>query len=209
MAAAPTENPSHDAALPFPRRHPSVFESEVRSQARFDGTPERGRSDRPLDLDPPALGAMQGPDRRAGSHLDLPISSTARGGGSRIGDATNGTGSQIRILLVELPQMLRDLVKALFAGRHEVEFVGEIERADELLPALAETEANVVLVGVREEALSPGEARLLVEPPHVRVLTIRNDGRRGDLYRIDAVRVPIEELSADALLGAVAAEVAR
>jgi UDP-N-acetyl-D-mannosaminuronic acid transferase (WecB/TagA/CpsF family) len=105
--------------------------------------------------------------------------------------------------------MLRDLVKAFFIGRHDVEFVGEVERAGELLPALAETEANVVLVGVREEALSPGEARLLGEPPHVRVLTIRDDGRAGDLYHVDAVRVPIEELSADALLGAVGAETAQ
>ena len=105
--------------------------------------------------------------------------------------------------------MLRDLVKALFAGRREVEFVGEVEHAGELLPALAQTAANVVLVGVREEALSPGEARLLEEPPHVRVLTIRDDGRTGDLYLVDAVRVPIEELSANALLGAVDVEAAR
>ena len=131
------------------------------------------------------------------------------GAGPRIGAATNGTGNQIRILLVELPQLLRDLVKALFAERHEVAFVGEVEHADELLPALAETEANVVLVGVREEALRASEARLLEEPPHVRVLTIRDDGRTGDLYRVDAVRVPIEELSADTLLGAVGVKAAR
>lgn len=107
-----------------------------------------------------------------------------------------------------LPRMLRDLVKALFADRHEVEVVAEVDRLDDVLPALAETEANVVLVAVREETLTLAQSRLLDAPPHVRVLTIRDEGRTGDLYRIDAVRASVEELSAETLLGAIGAEAA-
>src|SRR5437588_13093610 len=99
--------------------------------------------------------------------------------------------------------MLRDLVKALFADRHEVEFVAEVDGLDDVLPALVETEANVVLVAVREGTLTVALSPLLDAPRHVRVLTRRDVGRTGGRDRIDAVRASVEELSAETLLGAM------
>jgi len=113
--------------------------------------------------------------------------------------------SEIRILSVGLPRMLRDLLQVLLDGRPEIVFVGHVSKVERALAAVAATQANVVVFPVSDGEDADGVGRLLREPPRFKLLALSDAARRGVVYEIDPSSSLIEELTAETLLDAVGA----
>jgi DNA-binding NarL/FixJ family response regulator len=110
-----------------------------------------------------------------------------------------------RVVLVDMPTLLRGIVREVLAPAADVELVGEFPESAGLAAAVEETEADVVVVG---GALGDGGPvrRLLEAHPRVRVLAIAADGRRGTVFLLAPEREPLGEVSPEVLLEAVRRE---
>jgi hypothetical protein len=108
----------------------------------------------------------------------------------------------VRILLGGMSPLLLDMLHHVVASEPNMAVVGRVGDAD-LLAAARRTRADVVFVGqkVRDERERYGQ--LLLRRPRLRVLAIAHDGRTGSLYELRPRRVPLGELSADALCRAI------
>ena len=69
-----------------------------------------------------------------------------------------------RILLIDMPRMLRELIQATIAAHPELEVVGTLDAADSLSEAIEEAHADVVIVGA--EVVEPN--RRVSKPSTVR-----------------------------------------
>jgi DNA-binding NarL/FixJ family response regulator len=109
----------------------------------------------------------------------------------------------IRILLADLPQMLRSIIRDIVAGQPDMEVVGEL--AGQVgVPAMVE-QTGATFVIVRHTGLDPQDVigELLACRPPTRVLAIADEGRAGILYELRPHRIPIGELSAASLVAAI------
>jgi DNA-binding NarL/FixJ family response regulator len=108
-----------------------------------------------------------------------------------------------RILLVEMPQILCDIIAAAVSGQGDLEMVGRLDNRRAILSKTSDTEADVVVIGLADSDL-PQECLSLFEAlPHVRVIGVAADGRRAFLYELRPLRTALGELSPDALVQAI------
>lgn len=112
---------------------------------------------------------------------------------------------QIRILLARMPAMLIDILSHVVASEFDMMVAGRIEDEENLLAATRRTRANVLLVGQTAEDERDKYGLLLRGRPNLKVVAIASDGKTGLLYELRPQRVPLGELSADALLKAIRA----
>jgi DNA-binding NarL/FixJ family response regulator len=105
----------------------------------------------------------------------------------------------IRVLIVDMPRMLREIVRRSVEADTDFTVVGELDDMASVVEAAERTEAQFVVadVGVTELA---GVERLLEVLPHVKLLGIARDGRQGFLYELRPQRIPLGELSPETLL---------
>jgi hypothetical protein len=106
----------------------------------------------------------------------------------------------IRVVLVDMPNMLHDVVSDLIAGAAELELVGDLRDADGLDRAVAGGNADVVVAGAG--SVEPGPfAKLLGAHERLAVLTIDWTGRDSRLYELRR----LGEVSPDDLLATIRA----
>lgn len=108
---------------------------------------------------------------------------------------------RIRIILVALPRLPGDIVRAVDDGNIRV--VGEQNLCDDLVAAVDNLAANAVLVGSRLEELPAGCRALLERRPAVKVVVIRSDARVATLYELRRLRERFDDLSAEQIVGKV------
>lgn len=107
----------------------------------------------------------------------------------------------MRVLLRDLPLMLRDILAQSLATQPGVEIVAE--------PPLAQAEAStspapdVVIVGTADPDVN-GSTAVLHRWPHSRVLLISSSGLRGSLVELQPRRTSLGEMSMSELLDVVA-----
>ena len=108
-----------------------------------------------------------------------------------------------RILLVAMPSMLREIVEGILASEPDMIVVRDVRRAETIAAAAKRLRADVVILG--ESHASSGEEpwRALNEDPHLRVLSIAEDGRRATRYELRPHRSVIEEVSSMSLIEAI------
>ncbi len=106
--------------------------------------------------------------------------------------------TRIRILLMDMPRMLREIVREVVDPDPGLTIVGELpERGEHLLDALP-FEPEVVVTG-RDGLSAAAVDELLVAQPRLRILAIGDDGGRTVVYRLRPERVLLGELSPAAL----------
>jgi hypothetical protein len=110
---------------------------------------------------------------------------------------------QIRILLARMPAMLIDILSHVVASELDMMVAGRIEDEEDLLAATRRTRADVLLVGQTAEDERGKYGSLLRGRPNLKVVAIASDGKTGLLYELRPQRVPLGELSADALRKAI------
>ena len=107
-----------------------------------------------------------------------------------------------RILLIDMPRMLRETVRYVVACDPLLEVVAELDGVADFEAAARTYDPQVVITdphGCDRAAI----ARLLDARPRIRVLTIEDDGRRGVLHRLAPEALPLGDLSRERLLEAL------
>jgi DNA-binding NarL/FixJ family response regulator len=109
-----------------------------------------------------------------------------------------------RILLVNIPQLMRDLIKAFLADEPGAEVVAEAATLGEGVRAAEAADADFVIVGTRDDALPAEYGRLLTNGnTRMSVLSVAGDGQRGFLHELKPQRVTLGPLTRETLLGAI------
>jgi chemotaxis response regulator CheB len=117
-----------------------------------------------------------------------------------------GTGNDrvapIRILLVALPRLMRDIVEAQLLGEPDMAVVGVACTTDELAREIHDSAPDFVLMGAaRGRSLEP----LFEERPAMRVLAIEPRNADADLYELRPHRVHLGQVSAREIVTAIRA----
>jgi DNA-binding NarL/FixJ family response regulator len=113
------------------------------------------------------------------------------------------TVQRIRVLLAEMPRMLRELVEPVLATDPDIVVVGAVDSRDALEVAVRALEADVVLVAMPSDEQAESYARLLFDAPRTTLLAITHDGRDAFLYALRPHKMPIGEVSRSGILAAI------
>lgn len=111
--------------------------------------------------------------------------------------------NQIRVLLAEMPQMLRDAFTQLVAGQPDMRLVGNLADPLGLLLAAGQTRTDAIIMGLRDSEFPGICSHLLGEYPHIKVVGITRDGRRAFLYELRPQRAALGEVSPQDVLDAI------
>lgn len=113
-----------------------------------------------------------------------------------------------RIVLVDLPRMLREIIADAVVREPDMSLAGHVADGDDLLATIDETDADVVIVGA--EGFPAREVRrLLGVRPTLKVLLVTGDGREAALYELRPHEEPLGELSPRTLVAAIRTAVQR
>lgn len=108
----------------------------------------------------------------------------------------------VKVLLVGMSAMLRDLVKAILATESTVKVIGELEEPGSYKRESG-IEADAVVLGLSDSELPDFGRRLLTAHPDTKFLGISSDGRKGFLYELRPHAIPLGELSPTVLVNAL------
>lgn len=111
-----------------------------------------------------------------------------------------------RVLLVDMPQMLREIVRELVSAERDMEVVGEVGDRVPSLAAVRACGAEFVIAGGSGPELAAACESLLAGCPELRVLALSTDGRSGALHengRNGHSATALGELAPDRLVGVV------
>ena len=112
---------------------------------------------------------------------------------------------RIRILLAEVPRLLREIIESVVAGQGDMSIVGVIATREPVIAALEETPADVVIVGLRNEETAADLTPILYERPRVKLLAISRDGGSTTVYELRPFSVPLIDVSPTGLVDAIRA----
>jgi DNA-binding NarL/FixJ family response regulator len=118
----------------------------------------------------------------------------------------------VRIVLVALRGLLRDLIRQILATERGLHVVGELTDGQALSATLDRTRADLVIWNFEDgdEAEDASTwSGLLDNHPRVAILTVRDDGRRGSVWQLRPHMTAIGELSPRLLLDAIREAVRR
>jgi hypothetical protein len=109
----------------------------------------------------------------------------------------------IRILFMEMPRVLGEIVEALLAREDDMRPVGSVRVPAELLPEVDRTRAELVIWFLPDHELPQLCSELLDAYPRVKVLALEQDGRRGFIYRLLPQQLPLGEIWPERLSEAI------
>ena len=109
----------------------------------------------------------------------------------------------IRVLIVDMPKLLREIVGRALEDEPRVEVVGVLPASADLAEATCRLRAAVLVMGedhpdARDPWLTSSGRRSVPK-----LLSVAADGRHSSLSELRPHRVALGELSPDALVGAV------
>jgi DNA-binding NarL/FixJ family response regulator len=107
-----------------------------------------------------------------------------------------------RILLIDMPRMLRELIQTTIAAHPELEVVGALDDAPVLAEAIEDAQADVVIVGA--DVVEPEEvAEALGLRPAAKVLRLSADGRESSLWELRPYEEHLGDIAPEHLLAAI------
>ena len=112
---------------------------------------------------------------------------------------------QIRILLAEMPRMLRDIVESAVSTQDDMQVVGADAARDELDAEVRRTQPDVVIVALPRDDGAGAYDALLYERPRLKLLAVTGDGRGAFLYELRPHSAPIPDVSPGGLVAAIRA----
>lgn len=112
--------------------------------------------------------------------------------------------SRLNILLVDVPNSLRDSLEEVIEHRDNMELVGEAFDPIDIVVTLSETEADVVIMGHPNADRVLGIfTHLLAENPYLLILTISTVDQRAFLYRTKIIREEVSYTAPEDLIARV------
>jgi hypothetical protein len=107
----------------------------------------------------------------------------------------------IRVVLVDLPQLNRDLIARILDDEPGVHLVCDVVEAGVPIRRLIEeTAADIVIIGTDAPALLTECHELLDERAPWRVLAVSGDGRNAHLYGVRPYAMAVDDFSLDSVL---------
>lgn len=106
-------------------------------------------------------------------------------------------------MLIDLPRMLRELIRTIVAEQHDLKVVAELTDTVELSDQLESSEPDFVIVGTADGEISAACRALFERRPRLRVVAIAPQGDRGFVWELAPRRLLLGELSPDSLLAAI------
>lgn len=113
-------------------------------------------------------------------------------------------GLPIRVLLIDMPQMLRQIIRRTLARDARFLIVGEYTEHVGIDVAVNRTNADYVIMGSDVFESRAVRQRLLEEGPQIRVLAVRPDGAHTTLYRLCPEEVELGDISPEHLASVMA-----
>jgi DNA-binding NarL/FixJ family response regulator len=127
---------------------------------------------------------------------------TADGAAGQHRATGNDRVAPIRILLVAMPRLMRDIVEAQLLREPDMAVVGVAGTLDGLAREIRDSAPDFVLMGAgRDGSLEP----LFEERPAMRVLSIEPANADADLYELRPHRVHLGQVSAREIVTAIRA----
>lgn len=109
----------------------------------------------------------------------------------------------IRILIAQLPRLLRDLLAGTVSDQEDIVVVGESSDRESLPGLVGSCRPDVVIVGCEQSEISELGGELAAHHPAVRLLAITDDGRRGFLFQLRPWLADLGELTPGVLIAAI------
>jgi DNA-binding NarL/FixJ family response regulator len=106
-----------------------------------------------------------------------------------------------RILLVDMPQLLRGIIRSVVVAEEDLEIVAEVTDAGSLDDAIPLYAPDVVI----GHSTRCDIERLLTDRPRLKVLQVDDTGRSTVLYELRPQRTVLGEVSPARLLNAIRA----
>jgi DNA-binding NarL/FixJ family response regulator len=109
----------------------------------------------------------------------------------------------IRVLLVDMPRIPRELIERAVAGEEDMIVVGSTPDLEELQQAAAASEPEFVLVGLVGDQLPPTAARFVQDKARLKVLGVEAHDGKAYLYELRPERAPLGEVSPADVVAAI------
>ena len=110
---------------------------------------------------------------------------------------------RIRILLVEMPRMLHDVVGSILGGEPDLCVVADGVAAGALVERVERERPDVVVLCVESESPPAMCEELLGRFPRLAVVALEDRGERGSIYMMQPMRFRVAEVSRTELVTAI------
>ena len=111
---------------------------------------------------------------------------------------------RVKVLLADIPHVLRAYLEELLQHHSDVEMSGTVSDPVELLIAVEDTQADVVVVRLPDSEEMPSIcSHLLAEYPQLLILALSPDSTRACVYRQVTVVEPLINTSEEEILKAI------
>ena len=101
----------------------------------------------------------------------------------------------IRVLIIDLPRMLREIVRGTIASEPDIVLVGELPMDTSIAEGARAADPAVVILGSEHPDVLPDCPEVLARNARLAVLAVGADGRESFLYELRPRRVPLGEVS--------------
>jgi hypothetical protein len=105
-----------------------------------------------------------------------------------------------RIVLVDMPLLLREIVRDTLAREPDLDVVAEHEADVDVRGAVGETDADLLIVGAEATTARMGVASVVGAQRGIRAIELQSDGKESVLYELRPHRVSLGEMSPETLL---------
>jgi DNA-binding NarL/FixJ family response regulator len=102
---------------------------------------------------------------------------------------------QIRILLVDMPRLAREMIDAAVAAQKDMRVVATTADPGELVAAAQTVQPSFVIVGLDGDDLPAEALSLFDEQPRLRVLGLEAGAGRAYLWQLRPEKRPLGEMS--------------
>jgi DNA-binding NarL/FixJ family response regulator len=109
----------------------------------------------------------------------------------------------IRILLLGMPQILRDLIRSIVDRQPDMRVIDEIDDDPQDLRRLGRSRAEFVIVGLRDSTFPDVCDQLLLDRPRTKIVGVSQEGRRAFLYELRPHTQQLGEMSSQVLLDVI------
>ncbi len=110
----------------------------------------------------------------------------------------------IRVIFGNMPPYLKERLRGLVGAQPDMEMVGEVFDSVELLLAVGQRNADLVILSLAEGGTEPGIcSHLLGEYPHLSILALSQHGEVAVLWREEIVTEELPIASDESLLAAI------
>ena len=110
---------------------------------------------------------------------------------------------RIRVLLVDMPRIPRELIERALAAEPDMEIVGSTPDLEKLPDAAAASDPEFVILGLVDEQLPPPAERYLDEHARLKLLGVEAHEGTAFLYELRPERAALGEVSPADVVAAI------